>query len=130
MRECAADCAVQIAAIVLLAVLQLAVAWPFASTFATGGVGVHRYAGPATPFVAWLQGYGLFLWVLLPWLLFSPVADGTGTPARTAPSLRLAGKGSSRLPSPVDPSGKTATRPPGCSRRSMCSSCCTDVVRP
>ena len=72
-----------IAAIVLLAVLQLAVAWPFASTFATGGVGVHRYAGPATPFVAWLQGYGLFLWVLLPWLLFSPVADGTGTPART-----------------------------------------------
>ncbi|MBK6395703.1 MAG: hypothetical protein IPF73_14285 [Betaproteobacteria bacterium] len=72
-----------IAAIVLLAALQLAVAWPFASTFATGGVGVHRYAGPATPFVAWLQGYGLFLWVLLPWLLFSPVADGTGTPART-----------------------------------------------
>ncbi len=72
-----------IAAIVLLAALQLAVAWPFASTFATGGVGVHRYAGPATPFVAWIQGYGLFLWVLLPWLLFSPVADGTGTPVRT-----------------------------------------------
>lgn len=56
-------------AIALLAALQVAVSWPFASSFATGGVSLRRYAGPGTPFVAWLQHYGLFLWVLLPWLL-------------------------------------------------------------
>ncbi len=78
-----------IAAIALLAAVQIAVAWPFTSTFTTGGVGVRLYPGPATPFVAWLQHYGLFVWVLLPWLLFPPSRARPGVAARSPVSHRV-----------------------------------------
>ena len=81
-----------IAALALFTSVQLVVAWPFSSSFATGGVGLHRYTGPATPFVAWLQHYGLFVWVLLPWLLFPDpgAADGGAARSRAATRVRVA----------------------------------------
>ena len=75
-----------VAALALFALVQVAVAWPFASTFTTGGVGVQLYPGPATPLVVWLQMYGLFLWVIVPWLLLPRDADH----ARGAPPTRFA----------------------------------------
>ena len=61
-----------VGALLLFAALQLAIAWPFTSAFVTGGTGISLYRGPGTPLVVWLQMVGLFLWVLLPWLLLAP----------------------------------------------------------